>query len=1183
MSNSIAGLAARMAWEPRGWPQGSPWVGLPFFLQQALLGLARRDGGPVGTGTDGRLIVHPDASVQLAPWTDEQVEALGQEIHPMLPGGHLLRRAGLAQLERCVLTPDGLSPVPAQMLHWMAGDHEIEIEPEMLLSSDRPRPLVRRLKKAGLELRSEGPGWERWLTVAPVQLRLWSMAWLAKLGQAIHEEQHSIHVRVLDDDPLPWLGLWDAMEVLVATRTLRGKDWNLPVVTIEASPPGEVAALYLGQHLKTGERTPLAQLNWRDAGQPDVIIGTFGPLTHADQGAFWFPETIVGHVQSVQHWMIQPEEIGRAVAWPREVLDFIFSRFLGHPALRDEQAEALSRALADENLLVILPTGFGKSAIYQMVGLLQPGVTLVISPLKALIDDQLAHLRSLGVVGAGGITSDTQGQRQVLAHFDSGRYRLFYCAPERLGSGEFRRHLDLLLSANQVAQIAVDEAHCVSEWGHDFRSSYTDVRRLSRDLGLRTGQPVPILALTATASEQVRRDVMRALDIARDSAVHHHSSDRPELSYSVHAVDGRQGPRARLDALTNVFRDILPRLFPKDLLSRRQTDGRFEAGAVVFVPYAENRARALFWSNNSVVAEHLRTLFPEDHLAISGGSAPGACPSCGSSAFYLDFGQPFCVRCNSHFAKDAIVKEADGAWNARVARNQHDFLDSRQPLLVSTKGFGMGVDKSNIRLVAHHVMSGSLEGYYQEAGRAGRDGEHAHVALVTVLPHADCRAQWLDSGQLTNLKPGESIPLPCLTRNANGYHELKCPYKLNELCDLGQQAAFINNNFPSAREEFDKIKEITKQIDVTLHRRQRTVTVTWATGKGEQHDQRLTERALGRLAALGVVEYFPKRGKAFQVTLHAEWNALDAVDALEKELRAYDEMSGSPGASLRKFEEKRPEMLASLKGYVIYGAPRLLETLYTTVRDARLASLMNLYRFAALPAGKCRRAHLRRAFETTPLDEEYACGFCDTCVPDLRFNVQRAQQPLSVHEKELVAVGRAFEALQDGPFDLGNTKEFLEQCVAARASTSILGRATYLLEQRPNDLTMLYLASALQADAGEPDSASQLAQRAVMVMRRAHMSAKQIHDYLTGLQNTQPDLVARLCTLHEGPFDDFSGKPLALDILRLAHPEVAQRLAQSWTLMGMVRHTHDLLDATQSLRSNQVSRNGSHRHKKVKQ
>ncbi|WP_052195261.1 DEAD/DEAH box helicase [Deinococcus radiopugnans] len=1189
MRTPVAGLAARVGWEPRGWPQGSPWLGLPFHLQQALLGLARQDGAPVNVSLDGRLTVSPAVTQVLTPWSQEDVSSLGQNLDPMSPGRHLVARAGMAQLERFLAEPGGLSPVPGQPLSWTVGEREVELTAEMLFSADRHPRLQKHLKKAGVSPRPEGPAWEHWLTTAPMQLRLWSMAWLGRLGEAMREGQTHLGVHLHGEDPLPWLGLWDAMELLVATSVLRGQDWELPEVAVQGAAHSGIQGLYRGEHLARGARLPLASPVWGPVTGEQILIGAPDQVALARPEAAWMPGTLLSLVEDVQQQMARTEDGARAAAWPRDVLDFMFARFLGHPALRDEQAEALSRALGDEHLLVILPTGYGKSAIYQMVGLLQPGVTLVVSPLTALIKDQLAHLHGLGLVGAGGLTreaSDTR-KKQVLSFLGSAEYSLFYCAPERLTTADFRRALENLLAANRVAQIAVDEAHCVSEWGHDFRSAYVDVRRLSLELGQRSGQAVPILALTATASTQVRADVQRALAIPPQNVIGHHSSDRPELSFSVHVADGYQDGQSRIDTLKNIFSTLMPRLFSPDLLQRQDATGRHEAGAVVFTPYTQRREQTLMWSSNSVVAEQLKKALPEIGVGISGGNPPGQCPTCKSHSFYQDYSRRHCVACGAVFTKDDVLTEPKTNWDDRVSQTQQAFLDSRLPLLVSTKGFGMGVDKANIRLVVHHGMSGSLEGYYQEAGRAGRDGEHAHIALVSVPPAPACQETYFTSGRMTNLTPGEPIPLPCLVRGGKdkGYQDMACKHGLRQLCDFAQQAAFINDNFPSAREEFEQMKTITAWI-VQQGTRRQFVTLPQAAGNASKAQKLHTSRALARLHAMGVILGFSElqNGRGHSLTLNTKWDGTEAVNALEKELREYDRMSGAPGGWINGFEKQRPAMISDIRSFVVYGGVRLLTTLYTTVRDARLRSLLNLQDFTALPAGQCRRAHLRRAFETVPLEEDYACGFCDNCAPDLSFEVDRARssrtdealtllrqqaqgtgQPMQPGTEEVLAMlslGEAFEALQAGDYNLEAARSLLTQCAQTGAQTSILGRANYLLEQRPNDLNLLLVSAALQATSGKTANARQTTERAVMVMRRARFTAAQIHDFLETLAPGQADLIASLCAAVDGPFDDFTGKPLAVDVLRLHDAELAVRLERHLTLLGMVRRSRELVSAT---------------------
>nr|WP_246363397.1 DEAD/DEAH box helicase [Deinococcus budaensis] len=820
----------------------------------------------------------------------------------------------------------------------------------------------------------------------------------------------------------------------------------------------------------------------------------------------------------------------------------MFARFFAHPRLRDEQAAAVQRVLEGEALLVLLPTGYGKSVVYQLVGLMQPGVALIVSPLTALIKDQIAHLRRDGLIGAGFVVGRGAQATREYAHFENGRYRLFYCAPERFETREFKQTVARLIERHRISLVAVDEAHCVSEWGHDFRPAYMHVRSMRRRLRADTEQPIPLLALTATASPVVRADLQRALGIPEGNVVQSRSSDRPELSFSVHTADGRLGRRARLAVLDQVFSKVAPRLFGEGALLRRREDGTFENGTIVFTPYADRRDAELYGSGTSVVRSHLLgSVLASEAVGMYAGSAPGQCPHCGGHDFYRDYGIHRCNTCGGTFRKEQIGR--DDAWDDELVRTQDDFLADRLPVLVSTKGFGMGIDKRNIRLVTHYVMSGSLEAYYQEAGRAGRSGEHAHVALVTVPPDEACARDHLQN--LTTLQPEAGLPFPCLERKANGFLKLKCPYGLTELCDVAQQGLFIHENFPSARTDHAALLQV------------------YATLKGAAQftappglDDRTTLRALARLATLGIVSTYVKQGRTYSINTNREWNAPDALRQLDRELRGYDQLTGAPPSTLRALEDLRTRTALTRDGYADQAGRLLINTLYSTVRSMRLYGLVNLYRFSSLPEGKCRRVHLRRSFEVTPLQEDYRCGFCDTCQPDLQFRRTSAHTPVVLtREQEL---GQAFEALLEA-FDPEAVAPFLAACAEARVTSSFQVRSDYLLEQRPNDLGLLFLNAALHSAEGDQDGADQVAARAVQVMRRAGHTAERIFPYLAGLAAWRPGLIKQLCGALGGPFDDADGRETALRLLSLHDAQAAARLERSWALQHLTQRASGLL------------------------
>jgi ATP-dependent DNA helicase RecQ len=321
----------------------------------------------------------------------------------------------------------------------------------------------------------------------------------------------------------------------------------------------------------------------------------------------------------------------------------ILKQTFGFDRFRGVQEQVIDRVLGGAHTLAVMPTGAGKSLCYQLPALARPGTALVISPLIALMHDQIRSAEAIGIRAASLTSADSDRERTV-ERFRSGDLDLLYVAPERATLDGFRRLIDRV----EIALIAIDEAHCVSEWGHDFRPDYRKLKPLLDDHG-----EVPRLALTATADRRTRADILAQLGIPADGLIVA-GFDRPNIRYHVRQRE-QTGKQLR------------------ELLAERP------GPAIVYAPSRDKAEK---------IAEQ---------LARDGRPA-----------------LPY------HAGLEPQVR----------ARNQAAFVNSEEMVIAATVAFGMGIDKPDVRLVAHSAIPKSIEAYYQETGRAGRDGEPAEAWLL---------------------------------------------------------------------------------------------------------------------------------------------------------------------------------------------------------------------------------------------------------------------------------------------------------------------------------------------------------------------------------------------------------------------------------------------------------------------
>jgi ATP-dependent DNA helicase RecQ len=358
---------------------------------------------------------------------------------------------------------------------------------------------------------------------------------------------------------------------------------------------------------------------------------------------------------------------------------------LGYSCFRPGQREAVEALLAHGRLLLVAPTGGGKSLIYQLPASLLPGTTLVISPLVSLMNDQVQALEARGVPATFLAATLSAGElRERLGRLRSGALKLAYVAPERLAYPGFRA----LLHELRIPLLAVDEAHCISEWGHDFRPDYLQIGALIEEL-----RPPRILACTATATPVVRDEILARLGLAPDTPQLLRGFARPNLALRAHEAGSARERERQVDAVLN---------------EALAAPGAARGAAIVYSP-----------TRRSAEEEAAR-------LAAAGWRA---------AAYHAGM---------------------DGPSRDRV---QRAFSDGPLEVVVATNAFGMGIDRADVRAVVHLAPPGSIESYYQEVGRAGRDGAPAIGLLLHGPKDMALRRRLLEAGS------GDAAPDPAIVEH----------------------------------------------------------------------------------------------------------------------------------------------------------------------------------------------------------------------------------------------------------------------------------------------------------------------------------------------------------------------------------------------------------------------------------
>ena len=578
-------------------------------------------------------------------------------------------------------------------------------------------------------------------------------------------------------------------------------------------------------------------------------------------------------------------------------IHYIFNYIFRYEAFRENQLAGIICGINRDDVVVLLPTGSGKSAIYQMLTFIMPGIVLVIDPLVSLIEDQVDNLYRAGIDKVLGLTANTKDRVEVMNAIARKQYIMVYSSPERFVIKGFRNSVQMYCQSDDICICAIDEAHCVSEWGHDFRPSYLNLANTLRSITKNKHGSATIMALTGTASDAVLNDMVRDLDIPSDMVIQPTSFDRPEIHFSIIPVKSAD----KRNKLKDLLENTIPEDFGEDFDDFYALKGGSSNCGIIFCPH--------IGGDFGVV----KTLSVINELNCTVGNSGNT----ERHDYWHENDDRTIIQAREYYGRqtEAVRCMSDEEWEEYKRQSAKDFKRNKFTLLCSTKSFGMGIDKPNIRFTINYCMPQSIEEFYQEAGRAGRDGKRAKNYMLISNDYPE-RNEHLVSDNVAI----EEVVQKTEDAEAIGMKD-----------DVTRVLYFHNGSYAGIERDKDIVRGVVEHINFADSNAQ-NVVLNYARSD--------VEKAVHRLITLGVVRDYTLDYANEEFSLWpAQWTKESVIEHYKEYVSGYQRDEMFIKNKIRPLEELDSEGVDFIADAVEI---LLSDFIYDSVEKSRRTTIRNL-------------------------------------------------------------------------------------------------------------------------------------------------------------------------------------------------------------------------------------------------